>query len=43
MLGRVTLRTMQERNALTEDEAIALGIRAVREARQAGVSRLRAP
>ena len=42
-LGRATLRTMQERNALTEDEAIALGVRAVREARQAGVSRLRAP
>jgi len=43
MLGRATLRTIQERNALTEDEAIALGIRAVREARRAGVSRLRAP
>lgn len=42
-LGRATLRTMQKRNALTEDEAIALGVRAVREARQAGVSRLRAP
>lgn len=26
-LGRATLRTMQERNALTEDEAIALGVR----------------
>lgn len=43
ILGRATLRTMQERNALTEDGAIALGVRAVREARQAGVSRLRAP
>jgi len=42
-LGRATLGTMQERNALTEDEAIALGVRAVREARQAGVSRLQAP
>lgn len=26
-LGRATLRTMQERNALTEDEAIALDVR----------------
>jgi hypothetical protein len=43
MLGRATLRTMQERNALSEDEAIVLGVRAVREARQPGVSRLRAP
>jgi hypothetical protein len=43
ILGRATLRIMQERNALTEDEAIALGVRAVREVRQAGVSRLRAP
>jgi hypothetical protein len=43
MLGRATLRTIQERNALIEDEAIALGVRAVREARQAGISRLRAP
>jgi hypothetical protein len=42
-LGRATLQTMQERNALTEDEAISLGLRAVREARQADVSRLRAP
>jgi hypothetical protein len=42
-LGRATLRTIQARNALTEDEAIALGVRAVHEARQAGVSRLRAP
>lgn len=43
MLGRATRRTIQERNALTEDEAIALGVRAVREARQAGINRLRAP
>ncbi len=42
-LGRATLRTIQERNALTEEEAIALGVRAVCGARQAGVSRLRAP
>jgi hypothetical protein len=41
-LGRATLRTIQERNALTEDEAIALGVRAVHEARQAGVSRAQA-
>lgn len=32
-LGRATLRTIQERNALTEDEAIALGVRAVHEIR----------
>lgn len=43
ILGRAKLRTMNERNALTEDEAIALGARAVREARQSGVSRLRTP
>lgn len=42
-LGRATLQTMQERNALTEDEATSLGLRAVREARRADVSRLRAP
>jgi len=42
-LGRATLRTLQARNALTEDEAIALGVGAVHEARQAGISRLRVP
>lgn len=37
-LGRETLRGVQERNALTEQEAIALGIEAMRAARQ-GVRR----
>jgi hypothetical protein len=32
-LGRETLRRVQERNALTEDEAIELGVKAVHEAR----------
>ena len=32
-LGRETLRRVQERNALSEEEAIALGVRAVHEAR----------
>jgi hypothetical protein len=33
-LGRETLRRIQERNALSEDEAVELGVKAVREARQ---------
>ena len=33
-LGRETLRRVQERNALSEEEAIALGVRAVHEARR---------
>ncbi len=33
-LGRETLRRMQERNTLSEEEAIALGVRAVHEARR---------
>jgi hypothetical protein len=41
-LGRATLRSMRERNSLTEEEAIALGVRAVHEARQVGVSRQQA-
>jgi hypothetical protein len=41
-LGRATLRSMRERNSLTEEEAIALGVRAVHEARQADVSRQQA-
>ena len=32
-LGRETLRRVQERNTLSEDEAIELGVKAVREAR----------
>lgn len=32
-LGRETLRQVQERNALSEEEAIALGVSAVHEAR----------
>jgi hypothetical protein len=32
-LGRETLRRVQERNTLSEDEAIELGIKAVHEAR----------
>jgi hypothetical protein len=42
VLGRTTLRSVQERNTLTEDQAIALGVRAVHEARQADVSRQQA-
>jgi hypothetical protein len=41
-LGRATLRSMRKRNSLTEDEAIALGVQAVQQARQAGVSRAQA-
>lgn len=33
-LGRESLRRVQERNTLSEDEAIALGVKAVHEARQ---------
>jgi hypothetical protein len=33
-LGRESLRRVQERSALSEDEAIALGIEAVHEARR---------
>lgn len=33
-LGRATLRRVQERNRLSEDEAIKLGIKATHEARQ---------
>jgi hypothetical protein len=33
-LGRETLRRVQERNALSEEEAIALGVKAVHEARR---------
>jgi hypothetical protein len=33
-LGRETLRRVQERNALSEDEAIELGVKAVHEARR---------
>lgn len=33
-LGRETLRRVQERNTLSEDEAIELGVKAVHEARQ---------
>ncbi len=33
-LGRETLRRVQERNTLSEDEAIELGVKAVWEARQ---------
>jgi len=32
-LGRETLRRVQERNDLSEDEAIALGVKAVHESR----------
>ncbi len=32
-LGRETLRHVQKRNTLSEDEAIELGVKAVREAR----------
>ena len=32
-LGRETLRRVQERNTLSEDEAIKLGVKAVHEAR----------
>lgn len=32
-LGRETLRRVQERNTLSEDEAIELGVKAVHEAR----------
>jgi 20S proteasome alpha/beta subunit len=32
-LGRESLRRVQERSTLSEDEAIELGVRAVREAR----------
>jgi hypothetical protein len=35
-LGRETLRRVQERSTLSEDEAIALGVRAVHEARRGG-------
>lgn len=38
VLGRETLRSVQERNALTEDEAVDLGVRAMHEARQAGMA-----
>jgi len=41
-LGRETLRRVQELNTLSQDEAIELGVKAVREARQARVSRPRA-
>lgn len=33
-LGRESLRRVQERNSLSEDEAIALGVKAVQEARR---------
>lgn len=33
-LGRETLRRVQDRNALSEDEAIELGVKAVSEARK---------
>jgi hypothetical protein len=33
-LGRETLRRVQERSTLSEEEAIALGVRAVHEARR---------
>lgn len=33
-LGRESLRRVQERNTLSEDEAIALGVKAVHEARR---------
>jgi hypothetical protein len=33
-LGRETLRRVQERNALSDEEAIALGVKAVHEARR---------
>lgn len=33
-IGRETLQRVQERNALTEDEAIALGVKAMHEARE---------
>jgi len=33
-LGRETLRRIQERNTLSEDEAIELGVKAVHEARR---------
>lgn len=33
-LGRESLRRVQERNTLSEDEAIELGVKAVREARR---------
>jgi hypothetical protein len=33
-LGRETLRRVQERNTLSEDETIELGVKAVHEARQ---------
>lgn len=33
-LGRESLRRVQERNTLSEDEAIALGVEAVHEARR---------
>jgi hypothetical protein len=33
-IGRETLRRVQDRNALTEDEAIALGAKAMHEARR---------
>lgn len=37
-LGRKTLRRVQERNVLMEQEAIALGIEAMRATRQGGIA-----